>query len=137
MCSGDDRHMCTLRIREAVDLMSSFVLFRVACVRVPAAGPGLLKLVIGSDTQLSTVCAVCLLLRQVKAEMLQGGADTGFAKIEQDNPWLASTPLVVKPDQLIKRRGKAGLLAVNKTWPEVQAWISERMGKSQEVCRTT
>lgn len=66
--------------------------------------------------------------------MLQGGAETGFAKIEQDNPWLASTPLVVKPDQLIKRRGKAGLLAVNKTWPEVQAWISERMGKSQEVC---
>eukprot|EP00752_Nemacystus_decipiens_P004049 g3707.t1 len=70
---------------------------------------------------------------QVKADMLQGGAETGFAKIEQDHPWLASTPLVVKPDQLIKRRGKAGLLAVNKTWPEVQAWISERMGKSQEV----
>lgn len=72
-------------------------------------------------------------LRQVKADMLQGGAETGFAKIGQDNPWLASTPLVVKPDQLIKRRGKAGLLAVNKTWPEVQAWISDRMGKSQEV----
>lgn len=65
--------------------------------------------------------------------MLQGGADAGFAKIEQDNSWLANTPLVVKPDQLIKRRGKAGLLAVNKTWPEVKAWISERMGKSQEV----
>lgn len=66
--------------------------------------------------------------------MLQGGAEIGFAKIEQENPWLASTPLVVKPDQLIKRRGKAGLLAVNKTWPEVQTWISERMGKNQTVC---
>lgn len=65
--------------------------------------------------------------------MLEGGAEMGFAKIAQENPWLATTPLVVKPDQLIKRRGKAGLLAVNKTWPEVQAWVSERMGKNQQV----
>lgn len=105
--------------------------------RVPLRARGCLKLVIGNDNQLYAICAVSLILRQVKAEMLQGGAETGFAKIEQDNPWLASTPLVVKPDQLIKRRGKAGLLAVNKTWPEVQAWISERMGKSQEVSRIT
>ena len=70
---------------------------------------------------------------QVKADMLQGSVEAGFAKIEQENPWLSTTPLVVKPDQLIKRRGKAGLLAVNKTWPEVQAWVSERMGKSQQV----
>lgn len=85
-----------------------------------------------SSSSLVSPLHACFL--QVKAEMLQGGSESGFAKIEQDNPWLASTPLVVKPDQLIKRRGKAGLLAVNKTWAEVQAWISERMGKSQEVC---
>lgn len=66
--------------------------------------------------------------------MLQGGAEAGFAKIEQENPWLSTTPLVVKPDQLIKRRGKAGLLAVNKTWPEVQAWVAERMGTNQQAC---
>lgn len=70
---------------------------------------------------------------QVKHDMLQGGADIGYAKLEQENSWLMSTPLVVKPDQLIKRRGKAGLLAVNKTWPEVKKWISERMGKIQKV----
>lgn len=70
---------------------------------------------------------------QVKHDMLQGGADLGYAKLEQENPWLMSTQLVVKPDQLIKRRGKAGLLAVNKTWPEVKEWISERMGKIQKV----
>lgn len=69
--------------------------------------------------------------------MLQGGSEAGFAKIEQENPWLSTTPLVVKPDQLIKRRGKAGLLAVNKTWPEVQAWVAERMGKNQQVCGTS
>lgn len=65
--------------------------------------------------------------------MLEGGEELGFTKIEQENSWLLNTPLVVKPDQLIKRRGKAGLLAVNKKWPEVKAWISERMGKSQQV----
>lgn len=45
----------------------------------------------------------------------------------QENPWLLTEKLVVKPDQLIKRRGKAGLLAVNKGWEEVKAWIMERM----------
>lgn len=52
---------------------------------------------------------------------------------EQENPWLLTEKLVVKPDQLIKRRGKAGLLAVNKTWAEVQAWINERMNKEVQV----
>ncbi|CAN0015872.1 unnamed protein product [Laminaria digitata] len=73
----------------------------------------------------------------VENRCVQGGSEAGFAKIEQENPWLSTTPLVVKPDQLIKRRGKAGLLAVNKTWPEVQAWVAERMGKSQQVCGTS
>ncbi|KAF9255440.1 ATP citrate lyase isoform 2 [Marasmius fiardii PR-910] len=41
--------------------------------------------------------------------------------------------LVAKPDQLIKRRGKAGLLALNKTRDEAYAWISERAGKIQKV----
>ena len=34
---------------------------------------------------------------------------------------------------MIKRRGKAGLLAINKTWPEAVAWIKERMNKEQTV----
>ena len=40
---------------------------------------------------------------------------------------------MVKPDQLIKRRGKAGLLGLNKTWPEAKAWIQERAGKPVNV----
>lgn len=42
--------------------------------------------------------------------------------------------LVAKPDQLIKRRGKAGLLALNKTWEEAKPWIAEKAGKPQKVC---
>lgn len=50
-------------------------------------------------------------------------------------PWLLQTgsKFVAKPDQLIKRRGKSGLLALNKTWPEAKAWIAERAGKAQKV----
>ncbi|KAF9446022.1 ATP citrate lyase isoform 2 [Macrolepiota fuliginosa MF-IS2] len=47
--------------------------------------------------------------------------------------WVHTTKLVGKPDQLIKRRGKAGLLALNKTWPEARQWIAERAGKPQKV----
>lgn len=42
-------------------------------------------------------------------------------------------PLVVKPDQLIKRRGKLGLIAVNKNFGQVKQWVNERMGKDQKI----
>ncbi|EXF81029.1 hypothetical protein CPAR01_02530 [Colletotrichum paranaense] len=50
-------------------------------------------------------------------------------------PWVLQpgVKFVAKPDQLIKRRGKSGLLALNKTWPEARAWIAERAGKEQKV----
>jgi len=56
-----------------------------------------------------------------------------FSRVESQNPWLLSKNLVVKPDQLIKRRGKGGLLKLNCTWNEVKRWISERAGKEIEV----
>ncbi|KAI0337655.1 ATP citrate lyase [Trametopsis cervina] len=47
--------------------------------------------------------------------------------------WVFNTKLVAKPDQLIKRRGKAGLLALNKTWEEAKDWVAQRAGKPQKV----
>ena len=44
-------------------------------------------------------------------------------KNENDNQML----LVVKPDQLIKRRGKAGLVGIKLTYNEVKEWIRKRM----------
>jgi ATP citrate (pro-S)-lyase len=54
---------------------------------------------------------------------------------EVSYPWLLApgAKFVAKPDQLIKRRGKSGLLALNKTWPEAKAWIAARAGKPQKV----
>jgi hypothetical protein len=54
---------------------------------------------------------------------------------EATYPWLLvpGSKFVAKPDQLIKRRGKSGLLALNKTWAEAKEWIAERAGKPQRV----
>jgi len=40
---------------------------------------------------------------------------------------------VAKPDQLIKRRGKSGLLKLNATWAEAREWIEARANKVQQV----
>jgi ATP citrate (pro-S)-lyase len=40
---------------------------------------------------------------------------------------------VAKPDQLIKRRGKSGLLKLNATWQEAKEWIEARANKAQKV----
>ena len=58
---------------------------------------------------------------------------------ETTYPWLLApgAKFVAKPDQLIKRRGKSGLLALNKTWPEARAWVEERAGKPQKVQTVT
>lgn len=69
----------------------------------------------------------------ITPDVLEPNKGTSFETIAQDNPWLLTEKLVVKPDQLIKRRGKAGLLAVNKTWAEVQQWILERMQREVQV----
>lgn len=42
-------------------------------------------------------------------------------------------PLVVKPDQLIKRRGKLGLIGVKKNYEQVKEWIGERINKDQKI----
>ena len=54
---------------------------------------------------------------------------------EATYPWLLvkDSKFVAKPDQLIKRRGKSGLLALNKTWSEAREWIEARAGKVQKV----
>lgn len=54
---------------------------------------------------------------------------------ESTYPWLLAPDarFVAKPDQLIKRRGKSGLLCLNKPWSEARAWIEARAGKPQQV----
>lgn len=52
--------------------------------------------------------------------------DTVMEDLSESEPWLLDTQLVVKPDQLIKRRGKAGLVGINLSWQQAQDWIAQR-----------
>ena len=53
--------------------------------------------------------------------------------LTNSHPWLTNQKLVVKPDQLIKRRGKLGLIKVNADLPEVKSWVEERYNKEITV----
>ena len=61
-----------------------------------------------------------LITRNTDLETLPNDGNT-------NNSWLLSERLVVKPDQLIKRRGKAGLVGINLSWEDVKVWIAQRM----------
>ncbi|WFD44351.1 ATP citrate synthase [Malassezia psittaci] len=61
-------------------------------------------------------------------------AETGTLTPDEALPgWIYTSKLVAKPDQLIKRRGKAGLLCLNADWQKAKSWIAERAGKPQKV----
>merc|ERR1712142_748598 len=63
--------------------------------------------------------------------------ETDWDKLAAENAWLNSEKLVVKPDQLIKRRGKLGLIKVNANFTEVKEWVIERMGRDQQIGKAT
>jgi ATP citrate (pro-S)-lyase len=70
-----------------------------------------------------------------KVAQISWDPETGAITPDSKLPsWVFTTKLVAKPDQLIKRRGKAGLLALNKTWDEAKPWIVQKAGKPQKVC---
>ncbi|XP_077979169.1 ATP-citrate synthase-like [Glandiceps talaboti] len=59
--------------------------------------------------------------------------DTDWDALVQRNPWLLTERLVVKPDQLIKRRGKLGLIKVNTDLDGVKEWLSTRLGTNFKI----
>lgn len=73
----------------------------------------------------------------VKCQFVTITEQTNWADVVNKNPWLQTEKLVVKPDQLIKRRGKLGLIKVNADLATVKQWIAERINKDQQVGKTT
>ncbi|MCO5546898.1 hypothetical protein L7F22_000335 [Adiantum nelumboides] len=58
---------------------------------------------------------------------------TDFDELVQQEPWLLSTKLVVKPDMLFGKRGKSGLVALNLDLTGVMAFVKDRLGKEVEM----
>ncbi|XP_068610421.1 ATP-citrate synthase-like [Brachionichthys hirsutus] len=65
------------------------------------------------------------------------GAGTDWDRLAQDHPWLLTERLVVKPDQLIKRRGKLGLVGVDLDLQGVREWLKPRLLTETTVGKAT
>jgi ATP citrate (pro-S)-lyase len=52
--------------------------------------------------------------------------DTDLEKLPNLHKWLMTEKLVVKPDQLIKRRGKNKLILIGADYNQAKAWIEEK-----------
>ncbi len=63
--------------------------------------------------------------------------ETNLASLPEQHPWLLSTNLVVKPDQLFGKRGKYGLVLANKSFEEVKQFITEHQHKQVTIDKAT
>jgi len=72
---------------------------------------------------------------KLPSRFVQITKETNVGEIGNYHPWLkdSSTKLVAKPDQLIKRRGKSGLILLKADLPQVQEWINKYSGNTVEV----
>ncbi|KAL2922284.1 ATP-citrate synthase alpha chain protein 2 [Bienertia sinuspersici] len=58
---------------------------------------------------------------------------TDLTQLVNEETWLSSSKLVVKPDMLFGKRGKSGLVALNLDLAQVSEFVKERIGKEVEV----
>lgn len=59
----------------------------------------------------------------------QATAETDWAKLKQENPWLSTAKLVVKPDMLFGQRGKHDLVGLNLSIDDAEKFVKERLGR--------
>ncbi|KAK4598010.1 hypothetical protein RGQ29_015501 [Quercus rubra] len=71
--------------------------------------------------------------RELPIKSAQVTESTDFNELAQNEPWLSSTKLVVKPDMLFGKRGKSGLVALNLDLAQVATFVKERLGKEVEM----
>ncbi|CAL0311890.1 unnamed protein product [Lupinus luteus] len=58
---------------------------------------------------------------------------TDLTGLQEKEPWLSSSKLVVKPDMLFGKRGKSGLVALNLDLAQVASFVKERLGNEVEM----
>ncbi|CEM39625.1 unnamed protein product [Vitrella brassicaformis CCMP3155] len=81
-------------------------------------------------------------IREETAKRLLGGlsrpcvsisGSTDLESLPDSYPWLLTSSLVVKPDVLLKRRGKSGLVKLNVKWNEARDWLAQAIGKELTI----
>ncbi|MED6148132.1 ATP-citrate synthase alpha chain protein 1 [Stylosanthes scabra] len=71
--------------------------------------------------------------RDLQIKSAQVTSSTDFAELQEKEPWLSSSKLVVKPDMLFGKRGKSGLVALNMDLAQVASFVKERLGTEVEM----
>jgi ATP citrate (pro-S)-lyase len=74
----------------------------------------------------AAAAAVSMPTRFLQIAQPAAGGLPDFDALAASAPWVrdGGVRLVVKPDQLIKRRGKGGLILLNADWAAVRAWVT-------------
>lgn len=70
---------------------------------------------------------------QITLEVALAEASTDMEKLAKENPWLKTKKLVVKPDQLIGKKGKNNLVLLKASFDEAKKFIKEHMEKEMEI----
>ena len=63
---------------------------------------------------------------EISDKIVTVGPDTDMTKLPSQYKWLTTEKLVVKPDQLIKRRGKNKLVLLGANYEQAKEWIKEK-----------
>jgi ATP citrate (pro-S)-lyase len=63
---------------------------------------------------------------QISDKIVTIAPETDLAELPKQYPWLTAEQLVVKPDMLIKRRGKNKLVLADVNYTQAKAWIKEK-----------
>jgi len=61
---------------------------------------------------------------------------TEWPLLSKENKWLSDQSCIIKPDQLIKRRGKLGLIAIDKSIESAKLWFDKHLNKKVSVGKT-
>jgi ATP-citrate lyase beta-subunit len=68
---------------------------------------------------------------------VQVSTDPDWDQLKTENGWLQSGRLAVKPDQLIGKRGKNGLILLDADFETAKKWVLERMNKPVTIGQVT
>jgi ATP-citrate lyase beta-subunit len=68
-----------------------------------------------------------------RGDIVLVGQDTDLDRLADENPWLKTNKLVIKPDQLFGKRGKHGLVLLDVGWDQAKVYLKENMGSEAVV----
>jgi len=70
---------------------------------------------------------------QLGTKVAQVGPETDLDKLAKENAWLSTEKLVVKPDMLMGKRGKHGLILLDADWASAKKWLGQNRGAEVTV----